>query len=230
VRPSSPWGDRRTVALAATVPPSSDGELVAELEEAVVSTTRAVLAAGGALALAADATLGGLVAAVAAEYALPRAAEVSPEHRPPPRLRLFGPSREGDAHDELLTSFAARGVASLEGERGAQDRETHDRSIRRLLETVEPVGALVAGPPDAAEQDIRSFRDRVVRIAAIVPGADPELLERLGVRDPVREALRWEVDEERPHGEPIRPDVTPYPFVLQLLVAEWLDEERVVGV
>lgn len=219
------WDDRRTVALAASIPEWGDAELLADLEEAVVSTTRAVLAAEAVLAVAADLAIAGLVASVAAEYTLPWAAEVARERRPPPPVRLFVDALDQTSAAELLSAFASRGVASLEGERRGVEFDGR-RAVWRLLESVEPVGGLVIGSSEEAVGDIEAMREHRVQVAAIVPNADPELLARSEVRDPVREALDFEVVQDRQERGGVRRDVTPYPFIVQLLVRGWLDEER----
>ncbi len=207
-----PWHEplRRTLAVSARIPSWLEAEVLTDLEEALVSTARAVLAAGGTLALAADPDVASLAASVAAEYAPPPAAETHPERRWQPRLLLFGAFTPDEREDAILAAFARRGVVSLE-----------PGSIDRLLELVDTVGALVVGPVEEAFADLEAFRGRTRRLAAIIPDAEPGRLDRAEVWDLVSEARRGE--DERRHEEPEL--VTPYPFAVQLLVAEWLEED-----
>ena len=213
--------------------------------EAVVALARAVFAAGGRIALPADAGVTLVVASVGLEYAPARPAERRADAAPPSVLVM----ETGTGHQRprnLLAPLAARGVVEYRAsdghvlsvmellQPGPSESNGSDRGrdliTSGFLETARPDGAVLLSSGRATVQDLEVLRGSGVRVMVLRGTArDPLTREELsGIADPTERLLsgrrgnRWTregEDADQPSGP------VPYAYLMQRIVFEWFGRD-----
>jgi hypothetical protein len=218
------WSARAPVMLVAGFPEAgASAAQLLEIEEAVLSFSRAAFAAGRRISLPGDHFIAPLVSQVAAEYVLPLGSE-SVDEGPRPVEMILAEGRD-EQLDEMLAGWRhVRGV-SLGRARG-----THGGRHRLTSEAIEfsaPQVALAVGGAPGMADDLDLLRLHEVRLAPIVPtlaGSLREGWERLG--EDVTGRILAEAGWEEAVGERTAARRTPYPYLMQQLIAEWDRPER----
>jgi hypothetical protein len=212
--------------------PDEDDETVGasqllEIEEAILSLSRAALARGHRLTLPGDPVVAPLVVAVATEYAAP--AQTEARSRPPWLVDVLV---AGEVDEELSRALTGRrqvrGVSVGEGREGTH--EGRHRLTAAAMDTVRPAAAVLIGGDSTLAQEFALVRAFGVRMGVIGPTltgdlARGDLSARYDVAAPILERIGWGAGR----GREVAPDherQVPYPFVMQQLVAEWEDEWR----
>ncbi len=213
-----------------------------QIEDAVISLSRAVFVEGGTLVFGGHPAISPLVAMVAGEYLAPLGAEADGRRERPPAVPIeIYQSRafEGFLPDETLMMFRL-GYANLhwidavDGERfdpeAPRDEPPCPGSMeemrRRMIGEMQPVAMVAIGGMQGIFDELRIFRelrqDAPVYALATTGGAAARLVER---REPGVRAIDTEVmNPLKEHGElrsreGDRP-VIPYPLIVQVLVHE----------
>lgn len=199
-------------------------------DEAVIGLARAVFAEGGRVAVLGDAEVALLVATVAGEYARARSAEgphgEAEERRDPPPVLFFAdarPAPDAGGSTEPLAVLARLGYAELHA-------GFADGSPRGIVGKVRPVAVVCIGggaEERAAAEALAGGHDGEPPVYLIeTTGGAAEALASSAAgsmipfaRD-VLERIPKRAAEEQPDAvdEPRR-SWTPYPLILQLLVA-----------
>jgi len=236
----------RRLFLSASVPSPErpqfyDGEEAhRQIEDAVISFSRAVFAEGGTLVFGGHPAISPLVAMVAGEYLAPLRAEAGERSRPPVPIEIYqSRAFEGFLPDETLMMFRL-GYARLHwidavgGERfdpkAPRDQPPCPGSMeemrRRMIGEMQPVAMVAIGGMQGIFDELRIFRDlrqgAPVYSLATTGGAAARLVES---RDPGVRAIDLEVLRSLPGHEALRSregdrPVIPYPLIVQVLVQE----------
>jgi hypothetical protein len=236
--PQAPALNGRVICLwAGSVGHEEPAEYQFEIEEAVISLARAVLASGGRLALLADDAVSPLVAQVGGEYAEPIRLETShaPERGPSPVALIVHVNLAKPTAD-VLSLLARSGAVDLlvpdpEGRRlapwepGFPLPDEHVRDLwHGLVKFAEPIAVVAVAEPAIwmAERDLA--------MGTGVPGflvetATSAQLWAGGAYGEVIDVVRRYATPEPGHEEDshvgARPwTSTPYPFVMQCLVED----------
>jgi hypothetical protein len=215
------------VLLAAGFPAEHEEDVPAaqllEIEEAVLSLTRAAFAQGRRIVLPADRIVAPLVAEIATEYALPpRTEEVERS------LRSLVVVAFTSGHDDRLQEALAELGDVVEAAifPAAEERQYtgRHRITRDTLELGASRMVVIGGEPGILE-DLELARERGLEQVAIGPTLVGAALEaNLEGSDVVRRLLA-EVGAEEGRWDAGAGEPTPYPFVMQRLLADWAGEE-----
>jgi hypothetical protein len=233
-----------TVLLVAD-PPSPDrrggAEPPAARHEALVALARAVFAAGGRIALPADADIALVIGTVALDYAQPPVAERRAEAVPSPLIVIETGAVQHSAR-ALLAPLAARGALRYVDAEGAvvlldpgapsgRELPEHDEESSRqrvtpgMVQAIRPTAAVFISPGRRALLDLVVLRDHDVPTVIFRDGILEEglVMEFTGTEDPTQRLLpetpegRW----SRPLREQEPGHSRPYAYLMQRLVAEW---------
>jgi len=213
------------VVLSAGFPDEDDDVPAAqllEIEEALLSFTRAALAQGRRLMLPADRVVALLVAQTAAEYALLPQTEMSEPARPLIEVVLT----EGrDAQLEQALAGLNHVRPHLFGNPKAQHTGRH-RLTSDAVREIQPASAVVLGGARQSLDDVHMLREFNVRLYVVGATLAGPLREHgeLWEHD-ITERMLAEIDWGKERGEAdIGVDVErqiPYPYLMQRLVQEW---------
>jgi hypothetical protein len=212
-----------------------------QIEDAVISLSRAVFAEGGTLVFGGHPAISPLVAMVAGEYLAPLGAEAAGRReRPAAPIEIYqSRAFEGFLPDETLMMFRL-GYANLhwidavDGERfdpkAPRDQPPCPRSMeemrRRMIGEMEPAAMVAIGGMQGIFDELRIFRelrrDASVYALATTGGAAALLIGR---RDPGVRAIDLEVLGSLQGHEELRSreghlPVVPYTLIVQVLVQE----------
>jgi len=159
----------RTLFLSSSVPTLEDTERYSripdarlEIEEAIISLSRATFSAGGRLVYGGDPTISLLIAMVAGEYLTSRAAEGSDvwrlregdnERKRSLATIFLSPNRQSELSDEILLlhqlGFIEMGNVNLD-----------DNMIPvQMIEQTNPIALVCIGGTSNEEREIRTFRE-----------------------------------------------------------------------
>lgn len=241
---------RFTVVLAAwSLPPeaSRDPRLAFERRDAIRAFTRAVLAAGGSIAMTADGHVAPLVAQIALDYAPGALAERRGE-RPAAPLVVMETERRDDTVRGRLAPFAWRhAITYVDGdgrdvsaelprapadeespgdEPPAKERPRRQRLTGRFIERMRPVAAVVISAPADALEELAVLRmaglDTVALGRTMLPGRAREMLREHDVEAWMARLEAWRHrwvgrDDPERRGEL----AIPYAYLAQRLAARW---------
>jgi len=200
---------------------ASAGELL-EIEEAVLSFSRAVFAAGRRVSLPGDRLVTPLVTQVAAEYVFPLGSE-SPDQGPQPVGVLLA---EGDEQlEEMLAGSRPVERSWLGGAR--RGHAGRHRLTSEAIGASAPQVAVAVGGAPGMDEELDLLRLHGVELAPIIPsfvGSLRENWERWG--PDVTSRVLAEAGWQEFVGESAATRRTPYPYLMQQLVAEWERPER----
>ncbi len=250
-RDARPGGGRlrgRRVFLSASVPSPERPQFYGgedahrQIEDAVISLSRAVFAAGGTLVFGGHPAISPLVAMVAGEYLAPFRAEAGErqQERPPVPIEIYqSRAFEGFLPDETLMMFRLgyanlHWIAAVDGERydpkAPRDQPPCPKSMeemrQRMIGEMQPVAMVAIGGMQGIFDELRIFKQHrqgsPIYLLASTSGAAALLAGR---REPGVRAIDTEVlsslqgHEELRSREGERP-VIPYPLIVQVLVHE----------
>jgi hypothetical protein len=219
------WSARAPLVLIAGFPEVGvTARHLLEIEEAVLSFSRAAFAAGRRVALPGDRLVAPLVSRVAAEYVPPPGSEGAGEGSRPIELMLT------EGGDERLEGILARlGHADQLRVGGRKREEPYADRHPLTFEAISlsaPQAALAVGGDAGMVDDLELLREHEVEVVPIVPtlaGLPRKGWQRWGtdVASEILAEAGWEA-VSRPTG----PSLTPYPYLMQQLVAGWDEPER----
>jgi hypothetical protein len=191
--------------------------MLLEIEEAVLSFSRAAFAAGRRVTLPGDRLVTPLVAQVAAEYVSPLGSESAGEGPQPLTVILA----EGDEQiDEVLGGSRHVERAWLGGERhGHADRHQLTSEAIRLSA---PQAAVAVGGDPGMVEDLDLLRLHEVEMAPIVPTLAGSLREGWGRWGPdVASRVLDEAGWQEFVGERAAARRVPYSYLMQHLISRW---------
>ncbi len=226
----TPRGWERPVLLSAGFPHEDDevrASRLHEIEEALLSFTRAVLAQGGRIVLPADRVVAPLVAETAAEYAPPLRTEATGPTRP-----LVGVLLTEGRDAQLEQALAALGHVTpmFFGDVDRQHTGRHRLTIE-AVESVRPSSAVVLGAAPESLDDIRVLQEREVLVQVVgeaLAGSlgEPGELWHYDVTRRILQEIEWRVDAPGARHDLDVGRRVPYPYVMQRLVEEWGTDDR----
>ncbi|MGH2948623.1 MAG: hypothetical protein ACRDPC_20595 [Solirubrobacteraceae bacterium] len=207
------------VVLSAGFPDEDDdvpSAQLLEIEEALLSLTRASLAQGRRLVLPADPVVVPLVAHTAAEYAEDIRTEAADV--PPPLVHVLLTEGRDDQLAEALSGLDHVRLAPFSDPR--EERRGRQRLTAEALDELGPSAGVVFGGASESLDDLELIRAHGIPLYVIGTALAGRLRERgdLWEYDIVEGALAdvdWgaaETDAERS---------VPYPYVMQVLVERW---------
>ena len=219
------WSARAPLVLVAGFPEVGvTARHLLEIEEAVLSFSRAAFAAGRRIALPGDRLIAPLVSRIAAEYVLPLGSEGAGEGSRPVELMLT------EGGDERLEGILA-GLEHADWRRvggGTREEPYADRHplTFEAISVSAPRAALAVGGGAGLVDDLELLREHDVEVAPIVSTLAGPLRkdwERWGtdVASKILAEAGWEAVSNELAGRP----GTPYPYLMQQLVADWDDPE-----
>jgi hypothetical protein len=196
-----------------------------EIEEAVLSLTRACLAQGRRIVLPADPVVAPLVALTAAEYAEELHTEAVA--RPAPLVQVLLTEGRDEELTEALYGLDHVDLAEFGDLR--KSRPGRQRLTDEALAELRPAAAVVFGGATESVDDLMVLRARqiplhVIETALAGPLADHPDLGEYGIVGRALREVEWQAA-----GRDVIPDAeqaVPYPYVMQRLVEQWRPVDR----
>jgi hypothetical protein len=209
------------LVLAAAFPDEDDEvpfEHLIEIEEALLSFTRAALAQGRRLVVPGDEAVAPLVAQTVAEYAPPARTEQREGEAPLVEVLLTrGPD---PPLEEALAGIDRVRPRVARGQEGAGEGRRHPLTVEAVRE-LEPAGAVVIGGSRESVEDVAVLREVSVPLFVVGPTLTGPLYEfsDLWERDFTRGTLA-EIEWQEAERELAFDTAIPYAYVMQRLVEE----------